>query len=345
MHRRPNSSRLAVAWIASALVHVAAAAVLVPWDTGRERDPRAHLELRDPPPPDAPQPPTDLRLGSDTSTATSITWIGYDEYQEHVSDPSVVDQPELTRDPAQGQPEPTQPTPPSQPTPPTPPSRSLVQTTPPVTETPAPAIEPAPIAETAAAPVQTEPAESLTADESREQPPPTEHQSDQETPADNQSKTEQSEPPTPEPAPPSPTPEPTPAIEPVPPTPPTGSSEEPGEHADRESTASSVLTAKKEQLGKPLAGEGLEIQTVRPRFTHYTRLMAAPRQPRVRIDFRRDGRVEHVELLRSSGVADVDRPLLDAIYQWRATGKKFESLPTSSGEKPTVLSVEIRILL
>lgn len=125
-----------------------------------------------------------------------------------------------------------------------------------------------------------------------------------------------------------------------------GGGRDAGEQSDRESTASSVLTATRAQLGKPIAGKGIEIKTVRPRFTHYTAIMTVPRSPRVRIHFRRDGEVEKVELVRSSGVADVDRPLLDAVYQWRAVGKELDALPPDTpGADPHVLVIEMRILL
>lgn len=142
---------------------------------------------------------------------------------------------------------------------------------------------------------------------------------------------------------------PTPASPSVPPSSPGvrgGGGRDAGEQSDRESTASSILTATRAQLGKPIAGKGIEIKTVRPRFTHYTAIMTVPRSPRVRIHFRRDGEVEKVELVRSSGVPDVDRPLLDAVYQWRAVGKELEALPADvAGSDPHVLVIEMRILL
>jgi TonB family protein len=111
-------------------------------------------------------------------------------------------------------------------------------------------------------------------------------------------------------------------------------------------------------MGKPIAGKGLEIKTVRPRFTQYTRIMTAPQSPVFRIHFRKDGTVERVETLRSSGVADVDRPVIDAIYKWRAVGEELGRLPdppnaaqggvggsVSPGVKVPTISIEMRILL
>lgn len=122
----------------------------------------------------------------------------------------------------------------------------------------------------------------------------------------------------------------------------------PGTQSDRESSATSVMTARRDQLGKPIAGKGLEIKTVRPRFTQYTRIMSAPRSPIYRIHFRRDGTVEKVETIRSSGVSDVDRPVIDAIYKWRAVGEELDRLPSTpsepGGKQPT-LAIEMRILL
>ena len=116
-----------------------------------------------------------------------------------------------------------------------------------------------------------------------------------------------------------------------------------GHHSDRESAASSILEAEWSKLGRPLAGAGLEIKTRRPKFTQYTRIMGAARDPVVRVHFRRDGRVERVDLVRSSGNADVDRPVIDAIYLWRATGEPLKRIPSPS--PPATYPVEFRILM
>lgn len=96
--------------------------------------------------------------------------------------------------------------------------------------------------------------------------------------------------------------------------------------------------------GRPPAVEGLDITTVVPKWTVATRLSALPRNPVVRIDFAKDGSVRKAEFLRgrSTGEADVDGPLLDAIYRWRANGKALDDLPETSD---AAVSFNMEILL
>ncbi|MCA9292420.1 MAG: energy transducer TonB [Phycisphaerales bacterium] len=138
-----------------------------------------------------------------------------------------------------------------------------------------------------------------------------------------------------------------PAAQPVaPPAPPTttAAAPEPGELADRESPPATTLPAiEADDLGHPIAAQGIVIETVRPRFSHYIRLTADPKDPLVRIHFDRGGRVRWVELAESSGYQAVDEPIKAAVYRWRATG---EALQTLQAEKPDqVLIITLRILL
>lgn len=177
-------------------------------------------------------------------------------------------------------------------------------------------------------------------------------------PADEPALTVPTEPTPPTPQPAEASPPPSPGAPPQPALPSGAGETAPGMQSDRESTATSILTMRRDQFGKPLAGKGLEIKTVRPRFTQYTKIMTAPQSPVFRIHFRKDGTVERVETLRSSGVADVDRPVIDAIYKWRAAGKELDQLPdppppgakgaetpSNEGGKVPTVSIEMRILL
>src|SRR5690606_35683094 len=78
--------------------------------------------------------------------------------------------------------------------------------------------------------------------------------------------------------------------------------------------------------GKPLAARGLRIQTVRPKWSTYALATANPNDVAVRIWFDATGRVTKATIIQSSGRDDVDRPILDAVYRWRATGERL-SLP------------------
>ena len=115
---------------------------------------------------------------------------------------------------------------------------------------------------------------------------------------------------------------------------------ESGQKDDRESDPTSVNRNQLGDPGHPLAARGLRIRTVRPVFSHYTSIMTNPRHPVVRIYFDSRGRAKRVELLEASGNPDIDRPVLDAVYRWTATGESLKEL----GGSETV-TVDVRILL
>ncbi|MDX2114907.1 MAG: energy transducer TonB [Planctomycetota bacterium] len=129
----------------------------------------------------------------------------------------------------------------------------------------------------------------------------------------------------------------------LPPAPAASGARELGLASDRESDATSIVSAPMRKLGQPLSGKGLEVLTRRPRFTHYSRLMGAARDPVFKILFRSDGTVEDVELVRSSGNPDIDRPLIDAMFQWRAKGEPLTKL--KPGPPQETIAIEFRVLL
>lgn len=95
-------------------------------------------------------------------------------------------------------------------------------------------------------------------------------------------------------------------------------------------------------LGRPVAAEGVDITTVRPRWTLYTRMTASPRNPLIEAQFDRAGRVATARMIESSGRADVDGPLLDAIYNWRAKGAAIDALSAENAQS-TRLTLRFRI--
>lgn len=358
-----DRSALTLPFLTSLLLHIAAGVLGARWSFDADAkialsaaSIAATMPEEKPPAVEPELQPDPLRLGLNDSTATSLTWLGFDEYIEHIAEQSEVDQPELTMDPPSGPPSeamavilapPAPPTPetqesPATPATPEPPVEQTVQAEP---------IEKNPIDESPAGTPTQEAEESPTREEAEDlgvsetgnvplPPAPT-----VELPLEPQPKPQS--PPTPPPA-----PQPTPApvqFAPTPPAPPPALPSAPsgsgatGRQSDRESTATSILTAEWKKLGQPLAGAGLEIKTRRPKFTHYTRIMGAARDPVVLVHFRRDGKVERVDLVRSSGNADVDRPVIDAIYLWRATGEPLGRIPLPS--PPATYPVEFRILM
>lgn len=121
---------------------------------------------------------------------------------------------------------------------------------------------------------------------------------------------------------------------------------ESGENADRESDAATVNPVKNADLGKPLAAEGLSIRTVRPDFSNVTLATARPRNPVVRIDFRRNGKPIRVVVIRSSGHEQVDIDVRKALYSWRASGEALLQLPDPEDpNSPAYVSVKLEILL
>lgn len=119
-----------------------------------------------------------------------------------------------------------------------------------------------------------------------------------------------------------------------------------GEISDRESIATAIKNAVKVEPGQPVAGKGLTVKTLRPRWSHFTLITAAPDNAVVRVDFGKDGKVANVELLRSSGRTDVDRPMLDAVYMWTASGKQLRDLPDTDAQgKPSVVRMTFEMIL
>jgi len=336
--------RLLVAVALSILAHAAVAVVLAARPPADDRAlTRLLVEDRPEDPPSPPEEEPTIRLGSNTSQATSITWIGADEPEPTAAPTGDIDQAAFRTDIAAA------------------PSLASVQPSPPPTPQSEPAqTEPEPT-EVAELEAQPDPAQALPAPELPEPAfvaspapfgPPIPEPSP--TTPDPQPKIEQS--PVKQPSevtepPEAPDQPPTPPVPPAPASAATPSEKTVGEVSDRESDFSSTIRAPVAKLGKPIAAQGLEILTVAPRFSHYTRITAAPRDPVVRVNFGKNGRARSVELLRSSGVRDVDRPILDAVYQWRARGQQLERLvepsedAASDSAPGTTLALEISILL
>jgi hypothetical protein len=125
---------------------------------------------------------------------------------------------------------------------------------------------------------------------------------------------------------------PAPATTPVPSAPPGQPSPtglNPGEASAADASPTSRLPAINVKLGRPAAGQGLEVRTVRPRFSVTTMLTSNPRRSTVDVVFGRDGRVLRAAFQqgRTTGYPEVDGPLLDAIYRWTARGRALADIP------------------
>ncbi|MDQ7012765.1 MAG: hypothetical protein Q9O74_02575 [Planctomycetota bacterium] len=115
--------------------------------------------------------------------------------------------------------------------------------------------------------------------------------------------------------------------------------------SEKESDATSRERIVEWEPGRPPAVEGLDITTVRPRWTVTTKITAVPRNPVVRMEFGKDGKVVRAAYLekQGSGYPNVDGPLLDAIYAWTAKGEALEAL--AADDPDDVVSITMRIIL
>lgn len=327
MSRHSSSIRfLVLGGILSTLLHAAIGLSLGGWslrDLTQPTRPSGRPETSRPP---------EQRLGLEKSRNVTITWLGFEHASEHSAREATVDQAELTRDPAgepAGSPAAPAPTPTTEPPPQSP--------VPPVVAAPAP--PPAHIVEATAGAVAAAgewlvrlPSEMVKlaamVDPPSPQPPET---ASQESP---------------------PAAEASPELLPPEAAAPAGT---PGQASQKESDATSIEQTLEVRPGQPAAAEGLEIDTIRPRWRYTTLLTAAPRNPTVQITFGRDGRVKRASFLvqdgktLDSGYRDVDEPLLNAVYQWTAAGEALEALPEPQpNEDPDTaagLTVTIRIIL
>jgi len=120
-----------------------------------------------------------------------------------------------------------------------------------------------------------------------------------------------------------------------------GQSKQKGIRSDRESEAfSKKVIDTPMRDGRVQAGKGLNIITRRADFTNTTLLTAPPRDTMVRISFQKSGTVKRAEFINGSatGNPNVDDPLMNAIYRWRASGKDLNVLAAEE-----TLSVVVRV--
>ena len=277
----PEWSRIGLAAALSVLTHLVAAGALAGLFGGLtgERAP----ETAGPPPPDR------IPLGIERSSATTITWIGFEEPAPQQARRSTVEQAAQRLGGA----------------PPSPPALNVRQA-----------------AREATARAQQAAAEAWRAVErvlgAFELPAPAESTSVETAPAERAE-----------------------ASPPRAPAEPARPAETPG-NAEREADAVSIEEPVDIEWGRPIAAEGLEILTRKkgPNYSAYTRVATRPTNPFVEISFGAGGLVRHVDLITSSGVRDVDRPLLDAIYTWRARGARIDALAPGEDVK-----VRLRIVI
>jgi hypothetical protein len=326
------------------------------------RQSETKLHLVAPPPPDESPP-----LGIDKPMPPSETWIGHEQYEEHLAPPAEVEQAAMTDDPI-GLPIDPRPTnvaapadidvaqPPSAARPPEAaesstevedePADAVESTGPPpmeltnvleslslpsVQDRPDVAAKPSDVAGSPDAEEMSELLERmLAAMKMSEQDKPTlEHAKEH-----GETGPEADAPPDTTESPPQPPPSPSP---PAPPPAPT-----PADQADRDADPSSTIDVPAEnwKLGRPLAAQGLELRPQRPSFTILTLLTAAPCNPLCEIVFRRDGRPISARMIETSCDPRIDEAVLSSLYRWRASGQVLRDLQDEGTH-----AVRLRILL
>ncbi len=268
--------------------------------------------------------PDRVKLGIDESTASTMTWIGFEDYQEHLAAIADVEQAAFQTTPTGSDATPATPTeaPPPAPEPQDP------QDDPSTSPDPFDELEAWFDSEAGEGPAVGEPTSPDARSQALEDVLERIRQMMENT-VETERPTRQ-EPAPSEPAPPEPAPaQPQPAGQ-------------PGVQSDQESDASSTVEVTMEQLtlGRPLAAQGLLIKPRKPIFTTLTLLTAIPANPKAELRFRRDGKPARVRLLESSGDSRIDEAVLNSLYRWRAAGKKLREL-----EGNETIPVQIRIML
>jgi len=338
---RTNPVRGSLSWLGagllvSLLLHLSVGVLLV-------RSARPSLDIRTPTQEvrDEPVRPR-LRLGLEESAIASINWLGFAEPTAHAA-PELfkLDQAALAREAS----DPSPPDPSLEPNTPTAPPPSVADRSPvdpaqtPPSETPpaeAVTTEPLPVPAPDSPIVVPIPANGRTASDSQTPEPTPE-------PASETS---------PEPAPQTPAPEGPVAPAATPPSP-------LAIPDDRDATpAAREMSLTLDRLGKPAAGEGVEISTVRldSQDKAVRMLVGSLRDPVVVMEFKREEegpatvstvtfeRVEQPDrsfITRSTGNPDIDRILRLNIYRWTATGKAIDELEVGKSLRIR-LSIDLR---
>jgi hypothetical protein len=118
----------------------------------------------------------------------------------------------------------------------------------------------------------------------------------------------------------------------------------PAIESPKESDAASRDKPLEYHNGKVASREGLDIKTVKPKWTDSTLLTANPRNPLVRVEFGSDGKVKRATFEGTgSGDEAVDQTLLNAIYAWTATGVEIDDLKATDPKGVVAARIRIRL--
>ena len=257
------------------------------------------------------------RLGLDESDVSTMTWVGYDTYQEHLAQLSDFDQAQFIEasSPVSASTQGEQPGPRAQAGAAQQPAATTTTTSSggggpiegrgdgdggqPSTDTgPLSAQEPGPATTPAEQPSE-QPEEPKDTAQPEPKPAP-------ETPPGDAPDAGGGAPPS------------NPSDEPTPPAP---------DASKKESDATSTISVPRDKWlsGRPLASQGLELIPKRPNLTSLQNLNGVPNMLVV-IKFGANGKPKDAEILSSSGNIGVDVAVKASLYRWRARGKRLNGL-------------------
>ncbi len=117
---------------------------------------------------------------------------------------------------------------------------------------------------------------------------------------------------------------------------------EPADSADKQTEATSTIevTHANWRLGKPLAAEGVELKPQRPKFSIMQRLTASPCNPLMEIHFDGRGVATKASFVETSREKSIDAAIEASVYQWRAEGEAIEELTDDQ-----TFAIRIRFIL
>lgn len=263
------------------------------------------------------------RLGLETSTTSSMTWVGYEEYQEHLAQLAEFDQAQFVEASSQASSTPSQQTTPAER--PGNPSTAGGEPAPKTTTTETSGGGSGPIdglgddgggipTTTGSGPLADNPTGKADAKGEKPADTPGKDKPAKEKPA----KESTPQPPGKQPDSGGGAPATPPSDSPLPPEP---------DAADKASDATSTISVPREKWisGHPVASQGLELFPRKPSFTTLQTLSGA-RNMLVTIRFGKDGKPKTVDILEHSGNEGIDAAVKASLYRWRAKGTRLDAV-------------------
>ncbi|MCH2140115.1 MAG: hypothetical protein MK100_03675 [Phycisphaerales bacterium] len=297
------------------------------------------------PEPDEPE----VKLGIDESEASTLTWIGYEEFQEHMARLAELEQAQFE---LAGKSSGGGGSPPAQVTDPSTPSEeeSLVEADTaqsPTPETDAPLDSQPPL--NPELPVMVDGARPSIQDDTalppeqqqpeQKKPDPTSEATTTNTTSTPVSKTSPQEVVETQPGSPDKTPGPiVDGLEEIPPKP---------NASDTEADAATMIQVNVKRQGGPVAAKGLRVRTIRPKLTPYQETRFGGIAIKVKIEFSKSGAPKRVYIARqhpktgkilwepATGTVGFESAIVSALFRWRASGEQLNTL--QKGETLPVL--------